>query len=85
MLTADDPVIDLLNFFRGEPSADGLDDILVVALAVETAVYGVVIDTRLESGIIVVDYSKILGVVVFEDYDPVMGEYLAVIGNKPNS
>ena len=82
MLAADNPVIDLLDFLGREPSADGFDDILVVTLAVETAVNGVIVDTRLESGIIVVDYRKILGVVVFEDYNPVMGEDLAVIGNK---
>ena len=45
LVAGDDPVIDLLDLFRGEPGADGLDDVLVITLAVETAVDGVIVNT----------------------------------------
>ena len=80
MLTGDDPIIDLLDLLRGEPGADGLDDVLVVSLAVETTINGVIVNTRSESGIVIVDDGEVLGFVVLEDYYPVIGKDLAVIG-----
>jgi hypothetical protein len=71
LVTGDDPVVDLLNLFRGEPSADSLDDVLVISLAVETTVDGVIVNTRPECGVVVVDDCEVLGFVVFEDYYPV--------------
>ena len=81
MVTTNNPVIYLLYLFRGEPSADGFYNVLVVALAVETAVDIVIIDTRLECLVIVVDNCEMLTFVVLEDYYPVMSEYLTVISN----
>ena len=46
LVAGDDPVIDLLDLFRDKPGADGLNDVLVVSLAVETAVDGVIVNTR---------------------------------------
>ena len=46
LVTGNDPVVDLLDLFRGEPSADSFYNVLVVAFAVETTVDGVIIDTR---------------------------------------
>ena len=84
MVAADDPIIDLLDFLGGEPGADGFDDILVIALAVETAVDGLIVNTRPECGVVVVDDCEVLGLVILEYDQPVMGEDLAVIGNKFN-
>ena len=81
LITSDDPVIDLLDLFRGEPGADCFYNVLVVPLAIETTVDGVIINTRPECCIVVVDDREVLGFVVLEDYYPVMSEDLAVISN----
>ena len=80
MVTGDDPVIDFLDLFRGEPSTDGFYNVLVVTLTVETTVDGIIVDARLECLVIVVDDREVLGFVILEDYYPVMGEDLTVIG-----
>jgi hypothetical protein len=80
LVTGDDPIVDLLYLFRGEPGADSLDDILVISLAVETTVDRVIINTRPECCVVIVYDRGVLRFVVFEDYYPVMGEYFAVIG-----
>jgi hypothetical protein len=80
LTTGDDVIIDLLDLFRGKAGADGLDDVLVVSFAVETAVDGILIDTRDQSVVVVVDDGEVLGFVVLENYDPVMGEDFTVIG-----
>ena len=82
MVATDDPVIDLLDFLGCEPSADGFDDILVVSLAVETAVDGLIVNTRPECGVIVVDDCEVLGLVILEYNQPVVGKDLAVISDK---
>ena len=46
LVIGDDPVVDLLNLFRGEPRADGFYNVLVVPLAVETTVDGILVNTR---------------------------------------
>ena len=81
MVTGDDPIVDLLNLFRGEPSTDSFYNVLVVSLAVETTVDCLFIDTRLECYIVVVDDGEVLAFVVLEDYYPVMSKDFAVIGN----
>ena len=81
MLTCDDPVVDLLDLFRGEPGTDCFYNVLVVTLAVETTVDSVIIDTRLECLVIVVDDGEVLAFVVLKDYYPVVSEDLTVIGN----
>ena len=81
MVTGDDPIVDLLDLFRGEPSADSFYNVLVISLAVETTVDGLFINTCLERCIVIVDYGEVLAFVVLEDYYPVMGEDLTVIGN----
>jgi hypothetical protein len=53
---------------------------LVVPLAVETTVDGVIIDTCLECCVVIVNDREVLGFVVLKDYYPVMGEDFAVIG-----
>ena len=68
MVTGDDPVIDLLDLFRGEPGADGFDDVLVVTLAVEAAVDRVIIDTCEKCGIVIVNNCEVLGFVILDDY-----------------
>jgi hypothetical protein len=80
LTTGDDVVIDLLDLFRGKPGTDGLNDVLVVSLAVETAVDGVFVDTLHQSIVVVVDDREVFGFVIFENYYPVMGEDLTVIG-----
>jgi hypothetical protein len=80
LVSTDDPVVNLLDLLRGKPGADGFDDVLVVSLAVETAVDGIFIDTRYQSVVIVMDDREVFGFVVLEDYYPVMGEDLTVIG-----
>ena len=81
MVTGDDPIVDLLNLFRGEPSRDSFYNVLVISLTVETAVDGLFIDTRLECCIVIVDDGEVLAFVVLEDYYPVIGEDFAVICN----
>ena len=80
MVTGDDPIVDLLDFLRGEPSTDSFYNVLVISLAVETAVDGVLIYTRQECLVIIVDDREVLAFVVLEDYYPVMSEDLTVIG-----
>jgi hypothetical protein len=48
LVTGYDPIIDLLDLFRGESSTDGFYNVLVITLAVETAVDIVIGNTRLE-------------------------------------
>ena len=67
MVATDDPVIDLLDLFRGKPGTDGFDDVLVVSLAVKTAVDGIVVNTRSESLIIVMNLCIMLGLIVLDD------------------
>ena len=81
MVTGDDPVVDLLDLFRGEPGTDGFYNVLVIRLAVKTAVDSVIVNTRPECGIVIVDDCEVLGFVVFENYYPVILEYFAVIGD----
>ena len=80
LTTGDDVIIDLFDLFRVKAGTDGLDDVLVVSFAVETAVDGIFIDTRDQSIVVVVDDGEVLGFVVLKNYDPVMGEYFTVIG-----
>jgi hypothetical protein len=70
----------LLDLFRGKPRADGFYNVLVISFAVKTAVDGVIVDTRNQSIVVVVDNCEVLGFVVLENDYPVMGEYFAVIG-----
>ena len=81
MVTGDYPVVDLLYLFWDKPSANGLDNVLVVTLAVETTVDSVIVDACKECLVIIVNDREILTFVILEDYNPVMGEYLAVIGD----
>lgn len=80
LVTGDDPVIDLLDLFRDKTSADGFYNVLVISLAIETAVDSVIVNTRPECLAVVMDDREVLGFVVLEDYYPVIGEDLAVIG-----
>ena len=80
MVAGDDPVIDLLDLFRGEPSTDCFNNVLVVGLTVKTAVYRFVINAHQQSIVVVVDDREALGFVVFEDYYPVMSKDFTVIG-----
>ena len=80
LITGDDPVVDLLDLFWGETGADCFYNVLIVSLAVETTVDGVIVNTRPECCIVVVDDREVLGFVVFEDYDPAMSEDFTVIG-----
>jgi hypothetical protein len=47
LVTGNDPIVDLLNLFRGEPGTDTFNNVLVISLAVKTAVDRVFVDTRL--------------------------------------
>ena len=80
MVTGDDPVVDLLDLFRGEPSTDSFYNVLVVTLAVKTTVDGIFVNTRLECLVIVVDDREVLTFVVLEYYYPVVCEDFTVIG-----
>jgi hypothetical protein len=80
LITGDDPVIDLLDLLRGETSADSLDNVLVVTLAIETTVDGIFVDTRHQGIVVVMNDCEMLGFVILEDYYPVMSEDFAVIG-----
>jgi hypothetical protein len=71
LVTGDDPIIDLLDLFRGESSADCFDDVLVVSLTIETTVDRVIINTCPECCVVVVDDCEVLGFVILEDYYPV--------------
>ena len=82
MVAGDDPVVDLLDLFRRESRAEGLDDVLVISLAVETTVDGVIVNTGPQCIVVVVDDCEVLGFIIFEDYYPVMGEDFTVISNK---
>jgi hypothetical protein len=68
LVTGNNPIIDLLDLFRGEPGADGFYNVLVVSLAVETTVDGLLINTRQEGSVVVVDDCEVLGFVILEDY-----------------
>jgi hypothetical protein len=80
LVTGYDPVVDLLDLFRGESSADSFYNVLVISLTVETTVDGVIVDTRSQCGVVVVDDSEVFGLVILEDYYPVVSEDFAVIG-----
>ena len=80
MITGDDPIVDLFDLFRGEPSTDSFYNVLVIPLAVKTTVDRVIVNTRPECCVVIVYDREALRFVVFEDYYPVMGEYFAVIG-----
>ena len=82
MVTTDDPVVNLLDLFRRESSAEGFDDVLVISLAIETAVDGVIVNTGPQRIVVVVDDCEVLGFVILEDYYPVMGKDFTVISNK---
>ena len=84
LVTGDDPVVDLLDLFRRESNAEGLNDVLVIPLAVETTVDGVIINAGPQRIIVVVDDCKVLGFVILEDYYPIIGKDFTVIGNKSN-
>jgi hypothetical protein len=71
LVTGNDPIVDLLNLFRGEASTDSFYNVLVISLAVETTVDGLIVNTRPEGCVVVVDDCEMLGFVVFEDYYPV--------------
>ena len=85
MVAGDDPVIDLLDLFRDKSSADSLDDVLVISLAVETTVNGVIVNTGPQRIVVVVDDCEVLGFVIFEDYYPVESKTFYVICDEPNS
>jgi hypothetical protein len=48
LVTGDDPIVDLLDLFRGETGTYTFNNVLVIRLAVETAVDIVIGNTRLE-------------------------------------
>jgi hypothetical protein len=79
LIVGDNPVIDLLDLLRSKPGTDGLDDVLVVSLAVKTTVDGVIVDTRYQSVVVVVDDCEVLGFVILENDYPVVSEDLTVI------
>jgi hypothetical protein len=80
LTTGDDVVIDLLYLLWCEPGTDRLDNVLIVSLAVEATVDGVIIDTRYQGIVVIVEDREVLGFVVLEDYYPVMSEDFTVIG-----
>ena len=80
LVAGDDPVVDQFDLLGGEPGADCFYNVLVISLAVESAVDGVIINTRPERCVVVIDNCEVLGFVVFENYYPVMGEDFTVIG-----
>lgn len=80
MTASDDPIVDLLNLFWGEPGTDSLYNVLVISLAVKTTVDSVIVNTRPECCVVIVDDREVLRFVVLEDYYPIMGEDFAVIG-----
>ena len=68
LITGDDPIVDLLDFLRGEPGTDSFYYVLVVALAVETTVDSVIVNTRQECCVVIVNDCEVLCLVVLEDY-----------------
>jgi hypothetical protein len=68
LIAGDDPVIDLLDLFRGESSTDCFYNVLVVAFTVETTVDGIIINTRSECCVVVVDNCEVLSLVILENY-----------------
>ncbi len=80
MVTGDDPVVDLLDLFRGKSSTDSFYNVLVISLTVETTVDGVIINAGTQRVVVVVNNCEVLCFIILEDYDPVMGEDFTVIG-----
>ena len=81
MTSADNEIVHLFDFLRCEPTANRLDNELVVVLAVETDVDTVLRDTLFQLLVVVVDSGVLPGLNIFEDNKPVFAEDLNVIYN----
>ena len=85
LTSADNEIVHLFDFLRCEPTANRLDDELIIVLSIERNIDGIVIDTFLKFFVIVMDNGVLLGFYVLENDQPVMGETLYVIHNQSHN